>query len=265
MTRHIYLSPHLDDAVLSCGGAIHRQAAAGDAVTVITFFSGEAASPGTAGPLSSFARLQHHYWGDRRRPVALRRAEDAAALTLLGAEWYHVGYLDAVYRAGAGGRWLYTDLETLIGEVQPDDPMIPAETDLVTQVLGFIRHAPQTVVYAPLAVGRHVDHQVICRAARRLLSRGCRVAFYEDYPYARQPGVLEAALAAAGAEGWQPEVIPLEEGDVAAKVAAIGYYRTQIGTLFHGVEAMAGQVWAFAASRSPEAGLAERIWWPSEA
>jgi len=137
MTKQIYLSPHLDDAVLSCGGAIHRRAAAGDSVLVITFLTGEAAAHGVASALSPFALLQHSYWGDPPHPMALRRAEDVAALTLLKADWYHVGYLDAVYRADASGRWLYTDLETLTGQVQSGDPLASAQADLITQVLAL--------------------------------------------------------------------------------------------------------------------------------
>ncbi len=262
--KHIYLSPHLDDAVLSCGGAIHRHAAAGDPVLVITFLTGEASAHGVAGPLSPFALLQHNYWGDPPRPMALRRAEDVAALTLLKADWYHVGYLDAVYRADAAGRWLYTDLDTLLGPVQPGDPLASAQADLVTQVLGFTRHAAGPVIYAPLGVGRHVDHRIVHAAALQLIRRGCHVAFYEDYPYAGRPGASEEALAAAGAENWRLEVIPLAPADVAAKVKAVDYYRSQLDTLFRGTEAMPSQVWGFAASRSPEAGLAERIWWPTE-
>jgi len=74
--------------------------------------------------------------------MALRRAEDVAALILLNADWYHAGYLDAVYRADADGRWLYTDLETLIGQVQPGDPLASAQADLITQVLGFTGTQP---------------------------------------------------------------------------------------------------------------------------
>jgi len=265
MTKRIYLSPHLDDAVLSCGGAIRRHTTAGDPVLVITFLTGEAAAHGVAGALSPFALLQHHYWGDPPQPMALRRAEDVAALTLLKADWYHAGYLDAVYRADAGGRWLYADLDALLGQVQPGDPLASAQADLITQVLGFTRHATDPVIYAPLAVGRHVDHQIVHSAAQQLVTRGCRIAFYEDYPYAGQPGAAEAALAAAGAGDWRPEVIRLDPADVAAKVCAVDYYRSQLGTLFLGTEAMPSQVWGFAASRSPEAGLAERIWRPPEA
>jgi LmbE family N-acetylglucosaminyl deacetylase len=250
--KHVYLSPHLDDAVLSCGGVIHRQVVEGDSVLVLTILAGE--GPAT---LSAFALLQHAYWGNPRQPLALRRAEDVAALTVLGAEWYHLGYLDAVYRA-AGDRWLYADLEALFGPVKPGDPLALAQADLVAQLAGFLA-APGTVtVYAPLAVGGHVDHRIVNGAALRLAKRGYRVAFYEDYPYASQAGSVEAA----GVAGWRPELLHLDVADVAAWVKAAGYYRSQLGVLFRGADAMPSLVWTFASTRRTDGALAGRIWWP---
>ena len=69
----------------------------------------------------------------------------------------------------------------------------------------------------------------------------------------------------ANAGNWQSEVIPLDAADLAAKVSAVGYYRTQMGVLFGGADAMPSRLWVSAASRSPESGLSEPIWWPPEA
>jgi LmbE family N-acetylglucosaminyl deacetylase len=258
--KHIYLSPHLDDAVLSCGAAIHRQTAAGEAVLVITFFAGEMRADV---PLSPFARLQHGYWGNPPRPMALRRTEDLAALTLLGAEAWHLDYLDAVYRVGAEGQWLYVDLDTLYGPVHPQDPLaLEGSRPLADHLIALIPADTQAVVYAPLGVGGHVDHQVIHRAARLLLDRGYRLAFYEDYPYVEQPGAVEAVLAAVGASFWSTATRALDAADMVAKVSAVGYYRTQLSVLFGGAEVMPGRVWAFAATRSTEVALGERVWSP---
>jgi LmbE family N-acetylglucosaminyl deacetylase len=260
--RHIYLSPHLDDAVLSCGGAIHRQVAAGDDVQVLTFFTGEA-EPGRS--LSPFALEQHQYWGNPPRPVGLRCAEDRAALARLGAREWHLGYLDAIYRAGPGGEWLYVDLETLFGEVHPADPLAGEGPDqLADHLATLIERDEGAVLYAPLGAGHHVDHAVVHGAGRRLLTLGYRLAFYEDYPYAESSAAMQEALATAHAGRWLPEAIPLSASDLAAKVAALCYYRSQLAILFGGGEAMPSRVWAFAATRSPEACLAERIWWPRD-
>jgi LmbE family N-acetylglucosaminyl deacetylase len=270
--RHVYLAPHLDDAVLSCGGAIHRLANRGEAVQVITIFAadGEAVSP--------FALEQHDYWGNPPRPMALRRAEDVAALARLNAAALHLDYADAVYRALASGEWPYHDLESLMGKVHPADPV---DALALAPTLAEALEAggqPPDAIYAPLAIGHHVDHQIVHDAARHLLAEGYRVAFYEDYPYAESAAATAAALTRAGAAAltragagdltragagdWPLEIVALEPVDLVAKVSALGYYRSQLPVLFGGAEAMPSRVWAFAAGHAPEGSLAERLWWP---
>ncbi len=39
--EHIYLSPHLDDVALSCGGRIVKQRSKGENVLVVTVFTGD--------------------------------------------------------------------------------------------------------------------------------------------------------------------------------------------------------------------------------
>ena len=79
---HIFLSPHLDDAVLSCGGAMRALVTQGEGVLGLNIFAG---IPDYR-RLSTFAAEQHHHWGDPADPVAARRTEDEAALQLIGAE-----------------------------------------------------------------------------------------------------------------------------------------------------------------------------------
>ncbi len=196
--------------------------------------------------------------------MALRRAEDTTALTLLGAQEQHLDYLDAVYRAAPNGEWLYDREETLWEDIHPSDPLGQGGiNDLAEHLASLIPGGAHHSVYAPLGLGHHVDHQIVHAAARQLLTKGYRLAFYEDYPYSEQPGALEAALVAAGAQEWSSEVIRLDAPDVIAQIAALAYYRSQIGVLFGSAEAMPSRVWSFCASRSSEANLAERIWWPS--
>src|SRR5437867_4279280 len=111
---HVYLSPHLDDAVLSCGGMIHRQTQAGERVVVVTLCGG---GP-PAGPLSKFAQSLHERWQTPVEAVAVRRAEDLAALKVLGAEGTHLSVPDCIYRVdGVSGRYLYDSEESLFGEL----------------------------------------------------------------------------------------------------------------------------------------------------
>src|SRR5437773_7157487 len=92
---HIYLSPHLDDAALSCGGAIARHANAGARVLVVTLCT--AAPP--AGPFSDFANAVHQSWGlAPAEVIGARLREDDLALARLDADTYRAGLLDAIYR-----------------------------------------------------------------------------------------------------------------------------------------------------------------------
>ena len=257
--KHVYLSPHLDDAVLSCGGTIHHQAAAGDVVQVITLFAGEPAES-----LSSFARTQHDYWGNPPQPIVLRRAEDLAALARLNAQACHLSYLDAVYRASSSGHWLYDGEEAIFGEVHPADPLLAADgSALLDHLVGLVPMSEQTVIYAPLGVGHHVDHQIAHILARELERQRYRLAYYEEVPYALKPGAIESALKTAVARSWQPEVIPLEADDLDAKIAASGYYHTQLPVLFGTPQDMPRRLQGLAESHRPATGLGERLWWPT--
>ncbi|NUN97629.1 MAG: PIG-L family deacetylase [Candidatus Omnitrophica bacterium] len=88
---HIYLSPHYDDASLSCGGAIHLQAQAGQAVLVVTIC---AAPPPSGEPLSPFAQSLHRTWGNPADVIATREAEDRASLAILGADYLRLNFND---------------------------------------------------------------------------------------------------------------------------------------------------------------------------
>jgi LmbE family N-acetylglucosaminyl deacetylase len=253
--KHIYLAPHLDDAVLSCGGAIHHHVAAGNVVLVITLFAGD---PPAGEPLSPFAQSQPAHQSGAPQPADLRRAEDRVALALLGARALHLAFPDAVYRRLPDGVWPYRDLSSLLGEVHPADPVTPEA--LAAEVVACLPSEEPVMLYAPLAVGCHVDHQLVHRAARLLSGRGYEVAFYEDYPYAETQGATAAALAAGDVARWPCQVVTLCAADVTAKVAALAYYHSQLAVLFGEPGMMPGRVWSFAVDCSPETGLGDRIW-----
>jgi len=208
---HVYLSPHLDDAVLSCGGRIWQQVQAGERALVVTIFAGV---PSPDAPLSPFAQALHALWG-LADAIAARREEDTAALALLQAEAVYWPYLDCIYRRAPDGSFFCDGEETLFGEVHP------AEGALIAELAGRFRALTLEqggTLYAPLAVGHHVDHQVVRRAVAGIED----VVYYEDYPYAEEPGALEAALgrkrSTSSPSPWPPPtggggIIPPSKGD----------------------------------------------------
>jgi LmbE family N-acetylglucosaminyl deacetylase len=216
--RHVYLAPHLDDGSLSCGGAIARQAAAGEPVLVVTLCTG---APQPAGPFSPLAEEFHREWGlSPAEAVAARLREEQAALAALGADGLWAGMLDAIYRHPAA----YRARDTLFAAPDPADPLLSAATDLVAALRARL---PDARFYAPLGVGSHVDHLLTQRAAEAAL--GAALSCYEDFPYVARAGALEARLSQIGAP-LEPVTVDISAG-LAAKIAAVSAYASQLPEL----------------------------------
>jgi LmbE family N-acetylglucosaminyl deacetylase len=240
----------MDDAVLSCGGAIRRQIGAGEPVLVVNVFAGRP----DYRRLSPIAAELHAQWGFSDDPVGARRREDQAALDRLGAQVEYWDYFDCIYR-GDGERFFYPTEESLFGRVDP------AEAELLGQLaLDFARlraEHPDARFYAPLALGDHVDHQIVRAAAIALHRLGTDLLFYEDLPYMAQLGEQEEVRQMLEEAGWKAEVVPI---DVEAKIQDIAGYTSQIAVLFGNLELMAEQMRGYAASAAPAGGFAERFW-----
>jgi LmbE family N-acetylglucosaminyl deacetylase len=266
--QHIYLAPHYDDAVFSCGGAIHRQAGRGESVLVVTVC---AAAPDPADPLSPLASALHGRMGlSPAAAVARRREEDEAALATLGAEPARLDVPDCIYRGRPSeGQWYYPTLEAVFGPAHPEEAALYAS--IAGAVLALDLHRPGATFYAPLGAGGHVDHRHVHRAAAVLAGQGWRVAFYEDVPYADDThphpltGVptptLEACVVASPVGPLQPHLIPLEEADWQARVAGVLAYPSQLPLMFGSREAVLPRLEAFA-GRYAAGQRCERIWIP---
>jgi LmbE family N-acetylglucosaminyl deacetylase len=230
---HIYLSPHLDDAVLSCGGAIYTQARAGARVLVVTFF---AASP-VHDEITPFTRELKARWGGDTDPVAVRRGEDLAALGVLGAEGLHLPFADCVYRTDPClGTALYPDRDAIFADVHPAEARFPRA--LLAALDERVSTLDQADVYAPLTVGHHVDHLLVQRVALLLLRRGLRVRFYEDYPYAGDAAAVRSVLDGWREECGQAEAVKLDEDALRAKGDAVACHASQISTFWGSLDEM---------------------------
>ena len=253
MNNFVILSPHFDDGALSCGGRIWQAVQEGKRVRVLSLFAG-----GAIGEVPPFAQVQHAKWGNPPHPNRLRRAEDVAAYARLGCfDLYHLDAPDAVYRVTEDGRPLYGAEEAIFGDIQPEEDGYPRS--LMDEVLPYL--PDEATILAPLGVGHHVDHLLGHAVGRLLLEEGWSVAFYEELPYIEAPEALEEAL--ADKSSLQPETISLSEAALAAKVDAMGYYRTQIPVLYGNELAMSRRIRAVANAVAGRIGYAERIWWPT--
>ena len=250
----MFVQPHFDDAALSVGGTIALEASRGRPPLILTVFGGE---PDLAS-LTPFARQLHDGWGTGDGTIEARRAEDAAAIRLLGARTASLPFRDAIYR---GDR--YPSFPHLRGQVHPDDGAVRDE--IVAALAALWEESGRPTIHVPLAIGGHVDHQLVRDAGEVLHARGVPVAFWEDFPHLTVAGDLDRALAASRVGPLAPSVVDVTPV-IEIRIAAILAYASQIPTLFGSRSVFAGDpadmVRRFTASVLP-GGHGERMWHPA--
>jgi LmbE family N-acetylglucosaminyl deacetylase len=221
----IYLSPHLDDVALSCGGLVWEQTRAGVPVEIWTICAGDPPDR----PLSPFARELHTRWETGLPASAARRQEDIAACRQLSAGYRHFPYADCIYRSDPNsGAYLYPDREAIFGALHP------AESGLVDALAAALRRLlpEDATVVCPLAIGGHVDHRLVRLAASKLPGR---LWFYADFPYVQEAATELAALERAG---WERRIFPISPPGMEAWAAAVSAHVSQISSFWPDLESM---------------------------
>ena len=199
--------------------------------------------------------------------MAVRRLEDERYAYFAEASIVFLDLPDAVFRGYAGD-------DQLLGAPREDD--LPPSELLRREIL---RLEPQKL-YLPLAVGNHVDHQLVREVGFALLHEPRRwimpgpdwagiVTFYEDFPYAwwsafrrledLPPGALDALPPDVG---LVPEYADVSD-QIERKITGIALYESQLPGLFGGRREMADAVRAYGlavAELGGVPGFAERYW-----
>jgi LmbE family N-acetylglucosaminyl deacetylase len=163
--RVLFISPHLDDAVLSCAATIAQAVNRGHDVLVVTCFS----SPGCLINDS----LQCHY--------QRRKQDDINALSVLGARSLHLDFVDAPFRHAT-----YNGFSTILFHHTLPEIERPLAEEIVKKLNDVI--TPFDILYFPLGVGGHIDHHIVFESSRLISQKNSDIKLYEEIPYALIPG-----------------------------------------------------------------------------
>lgn len=236
---HIFLSPHLDDAVFSCGGTIHKLTQQGAQVIILTITAGD---PPKNLPDSPLLQDLHQRWQAGISPIATRRHEDSESAQVIGAIAQYETYFDCIYRQHAE-KLLYPTEESIFDVIHPDDPL---PKQLQTQTASFHKQFGKiTCLYAPLGVGHHVDHQIVRDWSMAIYKHNPElcVKFYEDYPYTRDKVAIERARAYIEPHyTLTAETEMLSERNITAKIKAIACHQSQISTFWGNPDTMIAEI-----------------------
>ncbi len=221
-----FISPHLDDAVFSCG-ALMKTLAGRAPIHVITVFTEAHNDHNT---LSASAFLKQCAYTDAHNLFQDRRAEDLEVLTSLGAHAIHLDYIDALWRRKKLNSKLFAPVTRTIPELIHYYPtyrmhilsgkIAKGDRDTLQLLTSQLQDIVPTdaIVFAPAAIGNHVDHVMVRRA--------CEAAFpnfiyWTDFPYMSRTGrTIETTV---------PHGIPFEcRSNLDVKLGIMNGYRTQV-------------------------------------
>ncbi|HEV7526930.1 MAG TPA: PIG-L family deacetylase [Acidimicrobiia bacterium] len=202
LDRIVIVSPHLDDAVLGCA----RFMAVHPGVTVVTVFAGNP----DAYPVPMRTWDVQSGFGPDDDVMAVRRAEDRAALAHVDAIPLHLGFIEHSYNPG--DRPVAPDLIA--------DGLVRALTDL-----------DPTLVVAPFGLA-NPDHDVTHRGsmlARDRMDAAVSWWCYEDNGYKHIPGMLAWRVSSLFRRGlWPTPVCPAADPLGDRKAAAVACYPSQL-------------------------------------
>ena len=205
LNRVVVISPHPDDAVLGCSHLM----SAHPGVTVITVYAGRPLE--YPSPMERWDALCGFVAGDEVH--AARRAEDAAALSVLDA---HPVWLDFVEHA-------YLPRSEWVGA-----------NDIVDTLTKTICDLKATAVFAPFGLA-NPDHDFTHEAALMVRDRvdpNTAWFLYEDMGYKHIPGLLAWRITQLFRKGvWPtPAAVPVDV-DYARKQQAVDCYQSQMRAL----------------------------------
>lgn len=215
----LFISPHLDDVVFSCGGMLAKMRIEGWRTILCTVFTKSVVNP------KGFAlacQLDKNLAPDVDY-MKLRRAEDFRAARILNvSEVLHLNFAEAPHRG-------YESAPELFAGVKPSDKIHTAIAE--TFALLDEIHQPQAI-FAPQGLGNHCDHLQTIDAALATFD-STKIGWYFDTPYViRQPEAANYHRLSPKLTRSQIDIT----AEISAKISACAEYKSQIDFQFGGAE-----------------------------
>lgn len=238
MKRILMVSPHLDDAILSCGAFITRNVRKKNAVTVATVFSGTIETD----RYSPLAKWFHGICGLGDNAMEIRCIEDKKACSFLRAKCIQLKLQECLYRFNPDGCPRYPEEKSIY------NADINNEQDTIDRICTELMHQMQLDTFdeilVPLGIGRHIDHLVARKAVEALsaqnLFNNSKTLYYEDIPYA----------CTNRDKHWKDELAfnltakpyKISETEFSTYIKALHFYKSQIDMLWENKTEMMKQL-----------------------
>lgn len=231
-----FVSPHLDDAALSCGGLISYLAEKTE-VTVISVFTETSPSPHT---LSARMYLRQCQNTDAEQLFERRKSEDKQILNSSGVTIKHLNFVDALWRKKKEVNFLGKLLGNIVPEILHVYPTyrfhaisgrisscdIELAEEIKKALLSVVDDKQKFVVFCPAAVGNHVDHMITKKCCQEVFEKS---VLWSDFPYGKENKLTP--------EEFNEYHEFMFDGGQENRMQMIKSYKTQYAAMFGGTNA----------------------------
>jgi LmbE family N-acetylglucosaminyl deacetylase len=217
--KYIFLSPHFDDAIYSCGGFIYDLIINGNEVEIWTICAGNP----PVGEISPFAKSLHARWEAQTDVITIRSEEDISACESLNAKPVHFDVPDCIYRKNEE-EWLYISEAAIFGDLRAKDQEIIAY--MVNQIEAKIGKQ-EVAIFGPLGIGNHVDHQLTKKIFENV--KNSKKGYYPEFPYTRDKSMKEIGYLA---NSMNTQSFCISERGIEKWSSAIELYASQINSFW---------------------------------
>lgn len=184
----IFVSPHLDDAIFSCGALLHALKKENIKTSVVTVFT-------KAYKKNSFSAKAYLKMCNSKDGVSLykkRKKEDIKALENLSKP-VHLGMTEALWRRKSSEN-VFSQLIPELSLIYPTyrwhvakGNVVLADEKTMAQLKKKLEHIingkRNVWIFCPLGVGNHVDHILVRDVCKNL---HLPVIYWADYPYSKK-------------------------------------------------------------------------------
>lgn len=217
----IVVSPHFDDAILSCGGMLCSDEWINREISIFNVFSDISRKKETMSDV--IVEYVAKDLGISKCKVNLdmcekwivtRRKEELLATQALGVKSFDLGYTDAIFRI-SDDEFIYdTEEKLFLGQIR--------ENVLLDQLIHqFIEICKDySICYFPAGIGNHPDHIILHLVGKNIQCNHSDIRFYCEIPYSIDKEVKEGKM-------YEIDV----EENYERKIRAVSEYKTQLNWL----------------------------------
>jgi LmbE family N-acetylglucosaminyl deacetylase len=227
MKRNIFISPHLDDVVLSCGEYLKKLSDENENITVLTVFAG---SPDP----SSFSEIAKNYHKKCQLDddaVFTRQKEDKNAMKYFDADFIHLDLYEALYRMDKYNQHKYKKVENIFTKDTSNE--LDTTEDVKEAINQEIVINEVDNVYLPLGLGEHIDHVITSKALTELMDEEYgdnKIYYYEDVPYSYN--LMGSQWDIDYMCDLNGKIFDIKDDQWKSKLIGINFYKSQVRSLW---------------------------------